>query len=188
MAEKMIKMRRQLAAPLLPAVPAVAKQQQQQARAFLPFPAVQLVSLWGLFNAGVFALTMAVFSVVIIVDPCIPSWMLPSPEHLDLTPDAAKDAKATAIALGVIWCTVAQAAAATPALLLPAQRRRIRWTLAYAVLAAAIATHCMYASVILDVLHHGYAVFIRIICSAGIFIITAGDLVCLLALLVGSDE
>ncbi|CAL4958349.1 unnamed protein product [Urochloa decumbens] len=186
MAEKIIKMRRQLAAPLMPAAP-VAKQ-QQQARAFPLLPAVELVSLWGLTNVAAVALTMAVASVLLIIDPCVPLWMLPSLEHLDLTPDAAKDARARAILLGALLCTVVQAAAAALALLLPAHRRRIRRALAYAVLVAAVTTHCMYTSVVLDIHRKEYAVFVRITCSVCIFVIAACDLLCFHALLVGSDE
>ncbi|CAL4951730.1 unnamed protein product [Urochloa decumbens] len=184
MAAEKIKMRRQLAAPLLPAVRVATK--QQQARTFPPLPAVQLVSQWGLFNAVVFGGTFAFGFALFIINPCIPSWMLLL-LGIDLTPDAAEDAKATAMAIVAFLCTVTLAAAATPALLLAAHHRQIRRALAYVVLAAAVAIHCIYVSV-LDLYHVEYHVLIRIILSAVIFVFAAGDLLCFLALLVGTDE
>ncbi|CAO2185755.1 unnamed protein product [Urochloa humidicola] len=194
MAEK-IKMRRQLSAPLLPAVP-VAKP-QRQARSFLPFPAVQLVSLWGLINAGAFGATFAFALALFIINPCIPSWMLlalgidltpGSAGHRTPPPDAADDAKLTAMVIVAFLCTVTQGAAATLALLLAGHhRRRIRRALAYVVLAAAVIVHCMYVSV-LDLYHVKYHVLIKITGTATIFVLAAGDLLCFLALLVGSDE
>ncbi|CAO2199098.1 unnamed protein product [Urochloa humidicola] len=186
MAEK-IKMRRKLAALLLPAV-SVAKQQQQQARAFLSFPAVHLVSMWGIINAGLFGLTFAAVFALFIIDPCILLWMLLA-LGIDPTtpPDADADARATAQALVGFVCIVAQAAAGTTALVLAARRRRIRRALAYVVLAAAVAIHCVYVSV-LDLNHAECPVFIRINCFVAITFFAAGDLLCCLALLVGSDE
>ncbi|CAL4951731.1 unnamed protein product [Urochloa decumbens] len=196
MAEKM-KMRRQLAAPLLPAVPVAKKQRQARAFPPLPLPAVELVSLWGIINAGTFGGTFALAFALYIINPCIPSWMLLL-LGIDLTPgaagrrtptpaDAAKDAMATAMTIVAFVCTVTLAAAATPALLLAPRHRQIRRALAYVVLAAAAAAHCMYVGV-LGVYHFEYPVFIRITCSVGIFIFAAGDLLCILALLVGSDD
>ncbi|CAO2193755.1 unnamed protein product [Urochloa humidicola] len=190
MAEK-IKMRRQLSAPQLLPVPAVpVAKPQRQARAFPPLPAVQLVSLWGLFNARVFGLTLAFAFALFIINPRIPCWMLLALD-IDLTPgpppDAAKDAMATAMAVVAFLCTVALAAAATPAVLLAAHNRRIRRALAYVVLAAAVAIHCMYVSVY-DLYHIEYHGFMRIAFSAVIFFFAAGDLLCFLALLVGTDE
>ncbi|CAO2208930.1 unnamed protein product [Urochloa humidicola] len=189
MGEKM-KMRRH---PLLPLVP-VAKTTQRQARTFpppLPLPAVELVSHWGIINAVAFGATFAVFFALYIINPCVPTWMLVALGH-DLSPDgappppddAAKDAKATAMVLVAFLCTVAQAAAAAPALLLAARLRLIRRALAYVVLAAAVGSHCMY----FELYDFQYPVFIRIARAATIFFFAAGDLLCVLALLVGSHE
>jgi hypothetical protein len=88
-----------------------------------------------------------------------PSWMRPP---RDEPRDAAQDARATALLLGYLWCTVPQAVAAT--LALPARRRRVRRALAWAVLAAAVASHCMFAGGvgIRNVNRPGYSAFIRI--------------------------
>jgi hypothetical protein len=58
------------------------------------------------------------------------------------------------------------------------------------VLAVAVAGHCMYAVGvgIRSVNRPGSSVFIKINRAATIFVFAVGDLVCLLALLVGSDE
>ncbi|CAL4951626.1 unnamed protein product [Urochloa decumbens] len=188
MTEKIMMPHEQLASPLLP-VP-VEKQQQQQkpSRAFPPFPAVRLVSLWGLFNAGVLFLSFAITCTLAVVytNPSdLPSWLL---QPADLT--EAEVATASALMLGTIWGTVIQAAAATPALLLPARRRRTRRALAYTVLAAAVASHCMYVSAlgIYRTTGPGYPAFIRINCFVCFFILAVSDLLCFLALLVGSDE
>lgn len=98
----------------------------------------------------------------------------------------------TALQLGFFWSTVAQGAAATLALvILAARHRRVRRALAWVVLAAAVAGHCMYAGGV--GIHRvftrpGYSVFLRIQLTATILIFAVGDLLCLLALLVGSDE
>jgi hypothetical protein len=100
---------------------------------------------------------------------------------------AAEDAKVTALLLGYMWCTVAQATAATPALLLLAAKRRrwmwIRRALACVVLAAAAASHCMFARVLTTGPGRDPIVF-RITNSAAIFVFVVGDLLCLLALFV----
>ncbi|CAL4965314.1 unnamed protein product [Urochloa decumbens] len=170
MAEKIMMPHEQLASPLLPVPVEKKKQQQKPTRAFPPFPAVRLVSLWGLFNAGVLDL---------------PSWLV---QPADLT--EAEVATASALMLGTIWGTVIQAAAATPALLLPAHRRRTRRALAYTVLAAAVASHCMNVSAlgIYRTTGPGYPAFIRINCFVCFFILAVSDLLCFLALLVGNDE
>ncbi|CAL4951629.1 unnamed protein product [Urochloa decumbens] len=182
MAEKMKMPHEQLASPLLP-VPEEKKRQ-----AFPPFPAVRLVSLWGLFNAGVLFLSFAISCTlgVVYTNPSdMPSWLV---HPADLT--EAEVAKASALMLGTIWGTVIQAAAATPALLLPAHRRRTRRALAYTVLAAAVASHCMYVSALCINRTTGpdYPVFVRINCYVFFYIIAVGDLLCFLALLVGNDE
>jgi hypothetical protein len=58
------------------------------------------------------------------------------------------------------------------------------------VLAVAVAGHCMYAGGvgIRNANRPGYSVFSKINCAFPIFVFAVGDLVCLLALLVGSDE
>ncbi|CAL4951729.1 unnamed protein product [Urochloa decumbens] len=187
MAEK-IKMRRQLASLLLPVL-SMAQQQQKQALAFLSFfPAVQLVSLWGIINAGVFGVTFAMVFALYIINPCIPSWLLLA-FGIDPTtpPDAAADAKATAQALVASVCTVTLAAAVTTARVPAARRRRIRRALAYVMLAAAVVIHYVYVSIV-DLNHAECHVFITISCSVFVFFLAAGDLLCFLALLVGSDE
>ncbi|CAO2204598.1 unnamed protein product [Urochloa humidicola] len=187
MAEKIKMPHEQLASPLLP----VPVEKKKQPRAFPPFPAVRLVSLWGLFNAGVLFLTIAITCTLAVVytNPRdLPSWLV---QPIEPTEAAAEDATASALMLGTIWGTVIQAAAATPALLLPAAalRRRIRRALAYSVLAAAVASHCMYAGA-LGIYRSGsrYPVFIAISCSVFVFFLAVGDLICFLALLVGTDQ
>ncbi|OEL33144.1 hypothetical protein BAE44_0005837 [Dichanthelium oligosanthes] len=181
MAEKMDK----LQAPLLP-VP--VEKNKKQARASTPFPAVLFVSLWGLFNATAVALTFAFVCVLKIINPCVsdqlPSWMLPTVELTD-----AEDAKGSALAFGFMLCAVLQAAGGTLALLLGGHRRRIRRVLAYVVLAAAVAGHCMYASAVVIVLDAdpGY-LFVRILCSAAIVVLAIDDLLGFLALLCGGEE
>ncbi|CAO2193702.1 unnamed protein product [Urochloa humidicola] len=187
MAEKIKMPHEQLASPLLP-VPVEKKKQKQARRAFPPFSAVQLVSLWGLFNAGALFLTFAIACTIGVVytNPSdLPSWLV---QPADLT--EAEVATAGALMLGTIWGTVIQAAAATPAQLLPALRRRTRRALAYAVVAAAVASHCMYASAlgIYRTTGPGYPAFIRINSFVCLFILAMGDLLCFLALLLGTDE
>lgn len=188
MAEE-IKMHKQLAAPLLPP-PVETKKQQHQAHASPPFPAARLVSLWGLYNSGVVALTFVFIHTLNFIKSCV--WDLPPWVYRPLEMTDAEDARASALLLASIWCTVAQAAAAAPALLLAGHRcRRIRRALAYVVLAAAVASHCMHASavrIILVAADPGYNVVNRILAVAPIFVFAVGDLVCFLALLVGSEE
>nr|CAB3476197.1 unnamed protein product [Digitaria exilis] len=149
----------------------------------LPFPAVQSVCLWALLTACVFAVSVVFGEAVHI--PCGEgSWFTPCIEMTD-----AALATADATYLGMRWCAVAQAAAAAVALLLPARRRRSRRALAYAALAAAAAGHYMYASLtglLLDA-DPGY-VFLRISGATATLVFAAGDLVCLLALLLGEDD
>ncbi|CAO2185692.1 unnamed protein product [Urochloa humidicola] len=188
MAEKIRMPHEQVASPLLPVPVEKKKQIQKQARLFFPFPAVELVSLWGFFNAGLLFLTFAITCTLAVVytNPSdLPSWLFQPIEQTE-----AENAKARALMLGTIWGTVIQAAAATPALLLPSIRQRIRRALANAVLAAAVASHCMFVSslCISRVTGPEYPAFTRINCYVFIYIIAVGDLLCLLALLLGTDE
>ncbi|CAO2199040.1 unnamed protein product [Urochloa humidicola] len=186
MAEKIKMPHEQLASSLLP-VP-VEKKKQKHARPLLLIPAVELVSLWGLFNAGVLFLSFAstcTLAVVYTNPSDLPSWL---GQSVDLT--EAEVATASALILGNIWGTLIQAAAATPALLLQALRRRIRRALAYAVLAAGVASHCMFVGAlsIYRITGPEYPAFTRINCYVFIYIIAVGDLLCFLALLLGTDE
>ncbi|CAL4965315.1 unnamed protein product [Urochloa decumbens] len=174
MADKADKKQKQPAPPLL-------VQAGKMIKKALPSPAVQWVSLWALFTAGVFAVSgVLAYSMDI---PCSESsWLFPCIELTD-----AGEARAVATFVGTHWCTAAQAAAALAALLFPA--RRGRRALAYVALAAAAANHYMYASlagVLLDA-DPGY-LFLWIGGTAAVSIFAAGDLAGFLALLLGEDD
>ncbi|CAL4965387.1 unnamed protein product [Urochloa decumbens] len=121
--------------------PPLLLQVKKMVKNAFPSPAVQHVSKWALLNAFI-VVTSVAFAYIAHI-PCSKlSWFSPC---IELTGAAA--AKADAFLYGMLWCAAAMAAAAAPALLLPAGRyRRSRRALAYAALAAAAAEHYMYAS------------------------------------------
>lgn len=104
-----------------------------------------------------------------------------------MTDAAATTAEATYLMMP--WCAAAQAAAAALALMLPGHRRWSRRALAYMALAGAAAGHYMYASLMCLFLDAdpGF-LFLRIGGAVAVLVFAAGDLVCLLALLLGEDD
>lgn len=108
---------------------------------------------------------------------------------VEVTEDAEVDTGNGALLLVYIWiwCIVPQAAGGTVALLLAGNHRRTGRALAYAVLAATVGGHCMYASLagILVTSGSGIGYFFTITTSGAVLVFAMGDLLSFLALLVG---
>ncbi|CAL4951624.1 unnamed protein product [Urochloa decumbens] len=180
------KMDRQPAHPLPMSVEEKEKKKKQARRPAPPLPgAVTLVSLWALINACLpaFALALSFILQPYNVFSKMPSWIY---HRIELTD--AEGAMGSALELGHVWCGVPQAAAAALALLLAGRRRRVRRALAYLALAATVASHFMFASVLGIILaaDPGY-IFMWIGGAAIFFLCAAGDLFCFLDMLLGED-
>ena len=86
-------------------------------------------------------------------------------------------AEASALDIGLLCCAALQAAAAVLAVNLPCRRVWVRYALAYLALVLTIAGHWMYFAL--------GDCFSRISCTVDIFVGSAGDIICFLALLLG---
>ncbi|OEL12720.1 hypothetical protein BAE44_0026263 [Dichanthelium oligosanthes] len=123
-----------------------------------PFPAVRIVAEWALVAAFALVASLAVdYALAYFHVPCSPSSVFLRCVRLT----RAEAAEGIALRTWMLWCTGAQVAAAALALLLPCRHRGARRDLAYVALAAAIASHCMYASAVNVVLiaDPGYLLF-----------------------------
>ncbi|TVU27029.1 hypothetical protein EJB05_29607 [Eragrostis curvula] len=156
----------------------------------MPLLTVQGVLAWALFTFGSVAVTACILAAIAfanIPNPCSESQSCWIPQPPDLTP--AQGFEVESFAVGFLWFTVPQAAAATVGLLLSRRRARSRWSLAFvAVVSAAVAHYMQSRSVLVSITADPGDILYMILAGGGAVVFVAGDLLSILSLLIGGTE